>query len=90
MDDLVEFLLELLEIPFEIAMQSNKLKTWVKTLIFCIPSGCITLFFGYLSVISWLDNATTSALFCTLLTIGFVVFTVFGAIRGHKRKWKNP
>ena len=90
MDFLVEIIMELLfEVPLEAAMESKKLKKSVKTTIFCIIGGGITVLFGAITALMWIDNDATGAFFMILITLGMLAMTIFGAIRGHKRNWKN-
>lgn len=90
LDFLVEFIMELLfEVPFEAAMESKKLKRGAKTAIFCTLCGAITLLFGAIAVVMWSDQDTTGAFFVSLITLGMLLMTVFGGIRGHRRNWKN-
>ena len=90
MDDLVEAVLELLfEVPFEAAMESRKLKTGVKTTLFCVLGGLIEVLFALLTVSSWQDNDYTARFFMTTITVAWFLLVIFGAIRGHSRKWKN-
>ena len=90
MDFLVEIIMELLfELPLDAAMESKKLKKSVKTAIFSVICGIITALFGLIAVLMWSDHDTTGAFFMTLITLGMLAMTVFGAIRGHKRNWKR-
>lgn len=90
MDDLVEAVLELLfEVPFEAAMESRKLKTGVKTTLFCVLGGLIEVMFAFFTVSSWQDNDYTARFVMTIITVAWFLFVIFGAIRGHSRKWKN-
>lgn len=87
---LMELILELLfEVPIEAAMESKRLKTGVKSVLFCVIGGLITSFFAYLTVITWIEQDNTSAVFMTAITVVFLAGVVFGAIRGHKKKWKT-
>ena len=90
MDFLVELVLTLLfEVPVETAMESRRLKTWVKTTIFSVLGGGVTLFLVYLSVYTWQNQNTLDSFFVTLIAVIFALLVVFGAIRGHKRNWKH-
>ena len=91
MDFLIEIILELLfEVPIEAAMESRRLKTGVKTALFCVLGGVITLFFAALTVQKWIANDDfTGAFFMTLITALMLFGVIFGAIHGHKRKWKT-
>lgn len=60
----MEAVLELLfEVPFEAAMESRKLKTGVKTTLFCVLGGLIEVLFALLTVSSWQDNDYTARFF---------------------------
>lgn len=90
MDFLVELVLTLLfEVPVETAMESRRLKTWVKTTIFSVLGGGVTLFLVYLSVYTWQNQNTLDSFFVTLIAVVFALLVIFGAIRGHKRNWKH-
>ncbi len=90
MDFLVEIIMELLfELPLDAAMESRKLKTGVKTAIFSVLCGIITALFGGITVLMWQAQDSTGTFFMALITLGMLLMTVFGAIRGHKRKWKR-
>ena len=80
----MEFLLELFfEAPFELAMESKRLKTWVKTLLFSLLCGAISVF---LAVVAF---APPFELEVAVIWGIWTVFSVIGAIIGHRRKWKN-
>lgn len=84
MDILMEFLLALFfEAPFEMAMESRRLKTWVKTLLFCILCGAISVFIGVIAFYPpfQLEVAVIWGI--------WTLFSVIAAIIGHRRKWKN-
>lgn len=87
----MELVLELLfEVPIEAAMESRRLKTGVKTAIFCVLGGVITLFFALLTVQKWIPSDDfTGAFFMTLITTVMLFGVIFGAIRGHKKNWKT-
>ena len=91
MDELVEIILELLfELPLDAAIESKKLKTGVKTAIFSVLGGGITLFFAAVTVQKWIaQDDTTGAFFMTLVTAVLFLGVIFDAIHGHKRKWKT-
>ena len=90
MDFLLELVGELLDVPFEAAMESRRIKTWVKTLLFSLLGGTMAALFTVMTVSVWRDQqnmAGTTVL--ALITLGWTAFVVFSAIRGHKRKWKR-
>lgn len=90
MDFLVELILELLfEVPIDLAMGSRRLKKSVKTVIFCVLGGGLTVLFGAIAVVCWHDGDSTGAFFVALITLVMLFGTVFGAIRGHRNNWKN-
>ena len=91
MDELVEIILELLfELPLDAALENKKLKTGVKTAIFSVLGGGITLLFVAITVQKWIsgDDLTGSS-FMTLISLVMLAGVIFGAIHGHKRKWKT-
>lgn len=91
MDFLLELVGELLfEAPFEAAMESCRVKTWVITLLFSLLGDAMAALFTVMTVSIWRDQqnmAGTTVL--ALITLGWTAFVVYGAIRGHKRKWKR-
>ena len=90
MDFLVELILEILfEAPIDAAMESKRLKTGVKTAIFCVLGGALFVFFAFLSFSAWIRRDVTAGVFMTAITVVFLFCVIVGAIRGHKRKWKN-
>lgn len=91
MDFLIEFLGEFLfEVPFEVTMESRKVKTWVKTVLFCLLGGVLTALFAFMTVSIWMnDRNITGVIVLAVITLGWVIFVILGAIRGHKRKWKQ-
>jgi len=90
MDDLVEAILEaLFEIPLDAAMESKRLKTGVKTAVFCFFGGAVTAFFGCLTVLSWMDGDVSAAWGLGCVTLLLLALVVFGGIYGHKRQWKK-
>jgi len=91
MDFLFEFVAEFLfETPFEIAMESRRVKTWIKTTLFCILGGLLSFLFGFMAVSVWIDQRNLAGtVVMALLTLGWTAIVVFGAIRGHKCKWKH-
>ena len=91
MDDLVEIILEFLfEFPFDAAMESKRLKTGIKTAIFCVTGGGVSLFFILLTVQKWISqDDTTGAFFMTLISLVLFCSVIAGAIHGHRKKWKK-
>lgn len=84
MDVLMEILIGLFfEAPFEMAMESKRLKTWVKTLLFCIVCGVVSVLLAIIAFVPpyiW-EVAGIWAI--------WTLFSIIGAFIGHKRKWKN-
>jgi len=90
MDFLVELILELLfEVPLDLAMGNRRLKKSVKTVIFSLLGGGLTVLFGAIAAICWFDGDSTGAFFVALVTLVMLIITVFGAIRGHRNNWKS-
>lgn len=80
----MEFLIELFfEAPFEMAMESKRLKTWVKTLLFCIACGVISVL---LAILAFMPPCIWEVAGIWAI---WTLFSIIGAIIGHKRKWKN-
>ncbi len=91
MSFLTEFILELLfEIPFDMAMESRRLKTGVKTALFCLLGGGIVALFVWITVSTWLDGDAPAAVVTGILTAAMTALLIYGAVRGHKRNWKIP
>lgn len=84
MEFLFEFLFDLFfEIPMDIAMGSKRLKNWVKTLLFCLVGGAVSVL---LAVIAFTPPIIVEAAgICVLWT----VFVIVGAVIGHRSKWKH-
>ena len=90
MDFLVEIILELLfEVPLDLAMGSRRLKKSVKTVMFCILGGILTVLFGFIALCTWQDGNSTGAFFISLITFVMLIGNILGAIRGHKSNWKR-
>lgn len=91
MDFLLELVGELLfEAPFEAAMGSRRVKTWVKTLLFSLLGGAMAALFTAITVSVWRDQrniASTAVL--AAITLGWTAFVVFGAVSGHRRRWER-
>ena len=91
MGELVQTILDLLiELSADMMMLRGRLKTGVKTAGFCVFGGVISLFFIALAVQKWIDgDDPTGAFIMTLISVALLVGVIFGAIRGHKNKWKS-
>lgn len=91
MDFLAELVLSVLfEAPFELTMESKRVKPWVKTFLYALLGGVLALVFGFMTWDVWADRGDTKgAVILALITIGWLTFVVFGCISGHKRGWKN-
>lgn len=90
MELLLDFLFELLfEVPFDAAMESKRLKTWVKTTLFSIVGGAVVLLFAVISVSTAFDGNFSGAFAMGTVTLALLALVVFGAICGHKRNWKQ-
>ena len=91
MDFLMELLFGLLfEVPAEAVMGSKRVKTSVKTALFLLFGLSLSVLFGVLafSVNDKGDNLT-GAIVIGLVYICWTAFVIWGAVSGHKRKWKN-
>ena len=90
MELLLEFLFELLfEVPFDAAMESKRLKTWVKTTLFIILGGAVVLLFAVITVSTACDGNISGAVAAGAVTLALLAMVIFGAIFGHKRNWKQ-
>ena len=91
----MDFLLELIvgiffEAPLDAAMESRRVKTWVKTMLFSLLGGAMAVLFNVMTVSVWQDQRNiTSTIILALITLCWTAFVVWGAIHGHKRKWKQ-
>ena len=84
MEFVMEFLLGLFfEIPFDMAMESKRLKTWVKTLLFSLVCGVISV------VLAIIAFEPPFILEVAVIWGIWTIFSVVGAIIGHRRKWKS-
>lgn len=90
MDFLVKLILEIfVGLPIEAAMESAKLSKMIKTVLFVLIGGVMTVFFGFCTWEVW-EQQDDAGTFCmTLITVGMLLLTVCGAIRGYKRNWKQ-
>ncbi len=91
MDFLMELLFGLLfEAPAEMVMGSRRIKTSVKTGLFLLFGLSLSVLFGIMafSVNNNGDNLT-GALVIGLICLCWTAFVIWGAVSGHKRKWKN-
>lgn len=91
MDFMMEFLFGLLfEAPAEAVMGSKRVKTSVKTTLFLLLGLSLSALFGIMafSVNDHGDNLT-GALVIGLICICWTAFVIWGAVSGHKRKWKK-
>ena len=90
MDEIIAFFVELLfEVPLNFAMGSKRLKTKVKTTIYCVLSGLFCGAAVALSVLAWLYWPWYGAAIVTLLTLLLIFYCVIRGKRGHKQNWKN-
>lgn len=90
MELLLDFLFELLfEVPFDAAMESKRLKTWVKTTLFSIVGGAVVLLFAVITVSTACDGNISGALAVGAVTFTLLALVIIGAICGHKRNWKQ-
>lgn len=84
MDIFMELLLSLFfEAPFEMAMESRRLKTWVKTLLFCLLCGAISVLIGVVAFYPPVEPEVA------VIWGIWTVFSVIAAVIGHRCKWKN-
>ncbi len=89
MDFLLEFLGELLfETPVYLAMESKRVKCWLKTLLFCLIGGAVDALFIVVCIGCWQDWEITVRCVMSALTLGWTLVIIFGVLRGHRRKWK--
>ncbi len=90
MDVIVELLGEILfEVPLDLTMGSRRIKTWIKTTVFCIVGGALIGLLCFLSICAWRDYGLVEGIVLAVITAGILALIIFGAIRGHKTKWKN-
>ena len=91
----MELLFEILfgiffELPMEAAMEIKRLKTWVKTTVFLVMANLVDILFILVIRTCWYDRQDLfGAILLSGITLAWIVFTVWGAITGHKRHWKQ-
>ena len=89
MDFFIELLFGLfVEVPLDAAMESKRLKTWVKTVLMSLLCSLPLLLIGFACVVNWKADgwyAGTLCL-CAILMAG-VAFSIWMIRDGHKRKW---
>ena len=91
MDAIAEIILEfILELFVGIPMESEKVKTRTKTVLFLLACGlvdglCIYLYWQ----MCFVERNITGSLVCGAVLLFMLGLTIFGAISGHKRNWKH-
>lgn len=88
----MDFLLELvaaifIEVPLEATMESKRVKTWVKTMVFFLVGNILTVILAFIA----LDGSQESGVDALTIGIGIIWFLAVTAlsIYGHKRKWTD-
>lgn len=89
MDFLLELLFGLLfELPMEAALESKRLKNWVKTASISVSCAAVLLLIAWAVQVSWLREGWSGMTvgLCALLSVG-TGFCVWMIRDGHRRKW---
>lgn len=91
MDVLLEILFGLfVELPMEATMESKRVKTWVKTLLFSLLGYPLTLLFVLAARTTWVEQGSMfGCAFMVILALAWFAFITWAAVYGHKNKWKN-
>lgn len=89
MDFLVELLVSIFfELPFDVTMESRRVKPWVKTCLFLLLGIALSVLFMLMTINVWTDrHDLPGTIIMAVITIGWTIFVVYGAVSGHKRGW---
>ena len=91
MEFIVEIIMEVIMGLFvEIPMESEHVKTWAKTVIFLVVCGLLDGFAGFLFYqVCFVQFNLFSTVVVGAVLLFLLGLTIFGAITGHKRDWKQ-
>lgn len=91
----MEFLMELImgilfEAPIEATMESKRVKTWIKTTLFVILGAAVDVLFILVACsVCFSDHDPSGSIIFWILAVGWTALILYGAIVGHKHKWKQ-
>lgn len=91
----MDFIFELIfgiffEAPAEALMESKRVKPWVKTLFVLVLGLFISAMLAYgVYIAMYVQPSIAAAIVMSIFTIAWTISTMWMAITGHKRKWKN-
>lgn len=78
------------ELPAEATMKSKKVKTWVKTALFVVLGSMLEILLLFMAYIScFVDKEPVLSIISLALVVVWLIVIIWGAIYGHKRKWKQ-
>ena len=91
MEFLAEIILEvILGIFVEIPMESEHVKTWIKTVFFLVLCGFIDGFVGFFFYqVCFVQRDLPGSVMIGAVLLFLLGVTIFGAVYGHKRNWKH-
>ena len=91
MDFLMELIMGILfEAPIEATMESKRVKTWIKTTLFVVLGSVVEALFLFLAYMScFVDKEPVLTIIALALVVGWLIVIIYGAIHGHKHKWKQ-
>ena len=92
----MDFLLELLfgiffEVPMEMAMESKRLKPWVKTAIMFVVGNLLTVLMAVISVsLRYSEEAVPGSWkWAAAMSVFFFILSLVICISGHRRGWRK-
>ena len=92
MDFLLELLTELfIEVPFEAAMESKRVKPWVKCLLIGIVGGAVAALFWLctVNVLSSGEAEAWQAIVLLLLSVGWTLLILWACFKGFRHFTKE-
>ncbi len=91
MDAIVEIITEVIMVLFvEVPMESENVKTWIKTAIFLVICWLLDILGGFLFYqVCFVQHDVIGSVLCGAVLLFLLGLTIFGAIDGHKRGWKQ-
>lgn len=92
MDFLLELLTELfIEVPFEAAMESKRVKPWVKRLLIGIVGGAVAALFWLctVNVLSSGEAEAWQAIVLLLLSVGWTLLILWACFKGFRHFTKE-
>lgn len=89
MDFLVELIGELITLPFDLAMESSRVKTWVKTVLKSLCALFLIAMFVLLTVLVAMEGVLWRTLLLSVFSAGISLYLIYSVIRGHRRGWKE-